>query len=84
MYRTIKTASHEVLTHEMIQARSLCLDEKIMEAERRSFHTFFDVHVIENDDFTYSVFEEGDYGNLPNHLIDSVVYTTVGKMDDEY
>ena len=59
------------------------LNQKTMEAERRAYHTFFDVHVIETQD-GYILLEEGDYGELPTHLIDDVVYTAQGKMDDEF
>ena len=62
----------------------IALDEKIMQAERRSYHTFFDVHVVQAGDGSYLLIEEGDYGELPLHLIDDIVYTATGKMDDEY
>jgi len=53
-------------------------------AERRAFHSFFDQHVIEDDDIGYVSIDEGDYGALPTPLIDRVVYTVTGKMADEY
>ena len=65
-------------------ARAFTLDEQIRKAESRSYHSFFDIHVIELDDGTYGIFEEGDYGVIPNYLIDSIVYTADGKLIDEY
>lgn len=66
-----------------INADIIALDVKTLEAERRSYHTFFDVHVVRTTD-GYMLIEEGDYGELPMHLIDDIVYTATGKMDDEY
>lgn len=65
-------------------ARNIMLNEKIDTAEKRSLHSFFDTHVIENEDGTYSVIEEGDYGALPMSIIDRIVYTADPKMSDEY
>lgn len=83
-YNTTAYAAQSTLAAEAIIARSITLDEKIQQAERRSFHSFFDIHVIANEDGTYSLFEEGDYGAIPNHLIDSITYTADGKMSDEF
>lgn len=83
-YTTTTYAAQSTLAADAIIARSITLDEKIQQAERRSFHSFFDIHVIENEDGTYSLFEEGDYGAIPNHLIDSITYTADGKMSDEF
>ncbi len=52
-------------------------------AERRALHSFFDQHVIEDEDIGYITIDEGDYGAPPTQLIDRVVYTVPGKMDDE-
>ena len=79
----IFTATNAIATQALI-ARGITLDAKILEAERRSFHSFFDIHVIENDEGSYSLLEEGDYGTLPLHIIDSIVYTADAKMSDEY
>ncbi|MDT7533055.1 hypothetical protein OVY48_06340 [Sphingobium sp. SA2] len=52
-------------------------------AERRALHSFFDQHVIEDEDIGYFTIDEADYGALPTTLIDRIVYTTPGRMDDE-
>ena len=31
-------------------AQTMAMDDKILQAEQRSFHSFFDVHVIAKDD----------------------------------
>lgn len=36
------------------------------------------------DHYGYILIEEGDYGELPMHLIDQIVYTATGKMADEF
>ena len=51
-------------------------------AERRALHSYFDQHVIEDDGRYYSV-DEGDYNALPMQLIDRVVHTVPGGMNDE-
>ena len=66
-----------------IDTDTIALDEKTLEAERRSYHSFFDVHVVKTEE-GYILIEEGDYGELPMHLVDDIVYTAHGKMDDEY
>lgn len=79
----IITASNAIAAQALI-ARSITLDTRILEAEKRSYHSFFDIHVIENDEGSYSLIEEGDYGTLPLHIIDHIVYTADAKMSDDY
>lgn len=79
----IFTASNAIAAQALI-ARSITLDARILEAERRSYHSFFDIHVIEDGEGSYALIEEGDYGTLPLHIIDSIVYTADAKMSDEY
>ena len=79
----IFTATDAVAAQALI-ARSITLDTRILEAERRSYHSYFDIHVIENDEGSYSLIEEADYGTLPPHIIDNIVYTADPKMSDEY
>lgn len=79
----IITATNALAAQALI-ARSIALDTRILEAERRSYHSYFDIHVIENDEGSYSLVEESDYGTLPPHVIDNIVYTAAPKMSDEY
>jgi len=79
----IITATNAITAQALI-ARSIALDTRILEAERRSYHSYSDIHVIEDDEGSYSLIEEGDYGTLPPHIIDSIVYTADLKMSDEY
>lgn len=53
-------------------------------AERRALHSYFDQHVIEDDDGIYVAIDEGDYNVLPMALIDRVVHTIPGAMHDEF
>lgn len=50
----------------------------------RAQHSFFDSHVIENDDGSFSAIDEGDYNALPQHLIDRIVHTVPGMMADDF
>lgn len=52
-------------------------------AERRALHSYFDQHVIEEEG-RYVTIDEGDYGALPMRLIDRIVHTVPGGLDDEY
>lgn len=52
-------------------------------AERRALHSYFDQHVIEEEG-GYIAIDEGDYGALPMQIIDRVVHTVPGRLDDEY
>ena len=83
MCYTTETFEADTATIRQIDTDTIALDEKTLEAERRSYPSFFDVHVVRTED-GYILIEEGDYGELPMHLIDDIVYTATGKMDDEY
>lgn len=52
-------------------------------AERRALHSYFDQHILEEED-GYVAIDEGDYNNLPHRLVDRIVHTVRGGMADEY
>ena len=83
MCYTTETFEADTATTRQINTDTIALDEKTLQAERRSYHSFFDVHVVQTEE-GYLLIEEGDYGELPRHLIDDIVYTATGKMDDQY
>ena len=58
--------------------------EALAVAERRAQHSFFDQHVVEDEDLGYFALHEGDYNALPAHLASRVVHTVHGAMLDEY
>lgn len=58
--------------------------EALAVAERRALHSFFDQHVVEDDDLGYFALDEGDYNALPEHLANRVVHTIHGGMIDEF
>lgn len=58
--------------------------EALAIAERRALHSFFDQHIVEDDDLGYFALDEGDYNALPAHLADRVVHTVHGGMLDEF
>lgn len=53
-------------------------------AEQRAMHSFFDQHVIVDEEVGYIVLDEGDHDPLPMTVIDRIVYTVTGKLLDEY
>ncbi len=60
MCYTTESYEDDVSVLRQINPNIIALDEKTLEAERRSYHTFFDVHVVETRD-GYILIEEGDY-----------------------
>ncbi|WP_324827828.1 hypothetical protein [Qipengyuania zhejiangensis] len=53
-------------------------------AERRALHSFFDQHIVEDEELGYLALDEGDYNALPAHLAARVVHTIHGAMLDEF
>jgi hypothetical protein len=62
----------------------MAFNEAVRRAEQRSYHTYFDTHVVEEADGSYLTLDEGDYGRLPMQVIDRITYTAQGRMADEY
>lgn len=83
MCYTSETFEADTATIRQLDTDIIALDEKTLDAERRSYYTFSDVHVVKTSD-GHILIQEGDYGELPMHLIDDIVYTATSKMDDEY
>ena len=53
-------------------------------AEKRALHSYFNQHIILDDDEHYYAFDEGDYDALPRHLEHRVIDTIPGAMSDEW
>ncbi|WP_066765197.1 hypothetical protein [Sphingobium sp. CCH11-B1] len=53
-------------------------------AERRALHSYFDQHIVADDELGYVALDEGDYCALPAHLAMRVVHTIHGSMLDEF
>jgi hypothetical protein len=62
----------------------MAFNEAVRRAEQRSYHSYFDTHVVEETNGTYSTIDEGDYGALPMQLIDRIYYTAQGRLADDY
>lgn len=58
--------------------------EALATAERRALHSFFDQHIVEDEETGYLALDEGDYNTLPPHLASRVVHTVHGAMLDEF
>ena len=54
MCYTTESYEDDVSVLRQINPNIIALDEKTLEAERRSYHTFFDVHVVETPTGTSS------------------------------
>ena len=62
----------------------ISFDDAVRNATIRAQHSFFDQHVLEQDDGSYIAIDEGDYNALPMHLIDRIAHTVAGMMADEF
>lgn len=62
----------------------MAYNEAVRRAEQRSYHSFFDTHVVEEADGSFNTLDEGDYGVLPMQVIDRIYYTAQGRLADEY
>ncbi len=71
-------------TLEPFESNSNSYFDALATAERRALHSFFDQHVVEDDDLGYFALDEGDYNALPAHLARRVVHTVHGGMLDEF
>lgn len=63
---------------------ALSFEEAVRSATIRAQHSFFDQHIIEQDDGTYIAIDEGDYNALPMHMIDRIAHTVQGMMADDF
>lgn len=59
-------------------------DAAVRNATIRAQHSFFNSHVIENDDGSFSAIDEGDYNALPQDLIDRIAHSVPGMMADDF
>lgn len=62
----------------------MAFEAALRNAQTRSFHSFFDQHVVENDNGGFYAIDEGDYGALPMAIIDRISFTVPGRMSDDY
>lgn len=59
-------------------------DAAFRTASIRAQHSFFDQHIIEDDEAGFIAVDEGDYNALTQEMIDRIVYTVEGQMDDDF
>ena len=55
----------------------------LQSAQRRAACSYFDQHVLEDGEDRFIVIDEGDYGVLPQLIIDRIVHTVPGTLIDE-
>ena len=54
------------------------------QAHARSFHSYFTQYILTDDEAGYVAIDEGDYGALPPGMMDRVIDTVPGKLNDEF
>ena len=59
-------------------------DAAVRAATIRAQHSFFDLHVIEDEFGCFLAIDEGDYNALPQDLIDRIVHSVPGMMADDF
>ncbi len=52
-------------------------------AQRRAANSYFDQHILQDEDGGFVSVDEGDYGALPQPLIERIVHTIRGSLIDE-
>lgn len=62
----------------------MAFEAALRRAEERAQHSFYDQHVIEENEGEYIAIDEGDYNALPAWMIDKVAFTVPGRMSDEF
>lgn len=53
-------------------------------AHARSLHSYFTQYVLTDDEAGYIAIDEGDYGALPEHLLERVVDSVPSHFSDEF
>ncbi|WIW89633.1 hypothetical protein K3M67_06655 [Sphingobium sp. V4] len=56
----------------------------VANAERRALHSYFNQHVVADDEAGYITIDEGDCAALPMTIIDRIVHSVPGGLVDEY
>ena len=54
------------------------------QAHARSYHSYFTQYVLTDGEAGYIAVDEGDYGALPKALLDRVIDTVPGRLNDEF
>ncbi len=66
------------------QADQAAIVAALDQAHARSFHSYFTQYVLIDYEAGYIAVDEGDYGALPAGMLDRVVDTVPGKLNDEF
>lgn len=53
-------------------------------ASIRPQHSFFDQHIVEDEEAGFIAIDEGDYNGLTQELIDRIIHTIAGQMADDF
>lgn len=59
-------------------------DAALRAATVRAQHSFFDQHIVEDEEAGFIAIDEGDYNGLTQELIDRIVHTIAGQMADDF
>ena len=54
------------------------------QAHARSFHSYYTQYILADEEGGYIAVDEGDYGALPQAMLDRVIDTVPGRLDDEF
>jgi predicted RNase H-like nuclease len=74
----------QALEYTQRQADEQALKAAMLCAYARSFHSYFNQYILTDFERGYIVVDEGDYGALPQHLVDRIVDSVPSQMLDEF
>lgn len=81
MTSLVDISSPEVDAHSLADHRAYL--EAVTRAQVRAAHSYFDQHVIREEDGSYWVADEGSYEPLMEGLVDRIVHSVPAGMFDE-
>jgi hypothetical protein len=67
-----------------LQADQAAFFAALDRAHARSFHSHFNQYVLIDAKAGYITVGEGDYGALPAGMLDRIIDTVPGKLNDEF
>lgn len=65
-------------------ARTAAYQDALDRAYERTRYSSFDNHVLQLEDGSYTVIDEGDYPPLDQEIIDRICYTAPGRLSGLY
>jgi hypothetical protein len=72
------------LNGQLVDGKMALVILALANAERRARNSYFDQHIVADDEAGYIAIDEGDYGALPVAITDRIVHSIPGGLLDEF